>query len=150
VTESGSQYGDSQNGIDKLRSLSQEKRQDMFAKFENLYEKVGDLLHSAEFTSGFGEVSHASLIELETAFDEIAREKTMRSGWLAGVLEELAQLRTLKVSSDRSGVDADARLARLEVLKVEVERFLASEQLYYEDPVNAVMQLRQALSQVDL
>jgi hypothetical protein len=147
MTESGSQYGDSQSDTDKLRSLSQEKRQDMFAKFENLYSKAGDVLHSSEFTDNLGEVSYESLVELETAFDEIARERTLRSGWFASILEELAQLRTLKATSDRSSVDA--RLARLEVLKVEVERFLASEQLYYEDPVNAVMQLRQALEQVD-
>jgi len=119
----------------------------MFAKFENLYAKAGDVLRSSEFTDNLGEVSYESLVELETAFDEIARERTLRSGWFASILEELAQLRTLKATSDQSSVDA--RLARLEVLKVEVERFLASEQLYYEDPVNAVMQLRQALSQVD-
>ena len=122
----------------------------MFAKFENLYAKAGDVLRSSEFTDNLGEVSYETLVELETAFDEIARERTMRSGWFAGVLEELAQLRTLKATTDRSSVDADTRLARLEVLKVEVERFLASEQLYYEDPVNAVMQLRQALEQTDL
>jgi hypothetical protein len=135
--------------LDKLRSLSQEKRQDMFAKFENLRAKVSDLLFEAELAGMDSDDSLPSLAALQVAFDEIDLFRSHQSTWFVSILEELAQLRTLQASSDRSSVDADARLARLEVLKVEVERFLASEQLYYEDPVNAVMQLRQALSQVD-